>query len=140
MTRRDNQPEIIKMATQMGLDPANLTPAQYLRISLAIRSNAECLGDAARAGASRLTTSLIKVSLEQASSNEKKCRSNECGKFREMPTVVKVRTPSGLSAQMGPKIPACDACNCSGKNLISKWSDPLQGECPLGHWSNLDAS
>lgn len=121
MEGSDMQAKIIAAARARGLDPARLKPAQYRALAIAVRSVAETVRDAASAttAAARVAAGRT-VSLEQAERNAETCRANACGKYR--------RFPNGVEA--------CDACNCQGKLLKFKLLDE-EGECPLGHWTNL---
>lgn len=130
----DFQLAIIEAATAEGLDPGRLSRAQYTRLSIKVRSKVQLAKDVIKAGASLTTTTLgIKVSDEKAAKNKATCEKCPSGKFRILKAVV---TVDGKQIEQGPPIPACDACNCQGAGLESKWKDPIQGVCPLGHWSN----
>lgn len=108
-------------AVRRGLDPANLTEAQYAMCSVAIRSREELVEDGKRAVASIARTKVfgLKVLPEKREANKAQCEKNECQKFRSI---------NGK--------PACDWCNCQGVGLESKWEDPFEF-CPGGYWSNL---
>ena len=117
--------EIIKRATQEGLNPANLSPSQYRRLAIAVRTPEDLARDAAAAVTSRVLTSMgiRTVSLEQFNHVKSICESNPCQKFK--------RLSNGE--------PACLRCQCSGKFLNSKWRDK-KGKCPEGLWNNEDLS
>jgi hypothetical protein len=92
-------------------------------LSLQIRSASEIVRDGASLVSSVVRSSLgIKqVSLVVAQANEKKCRTNTCGAFREF--------------ENGD--PACDKCQCKARGLRAKWSDAL-AHCPVFEWDNRD--
>lgn len=129
----DHSLDLIQQAIKEGLDPSNLSRAQYTWLSIKIRSNKERIEDLRRATSSRVRTFFgDTVSVEKQKANEDVCRSNVCGKFRIIkPTII---TSEGKKIK-GSDAPACDACNCHGQNLISKWQDPREA-CPLRLWSN----
>lgn len=129
----DHGLEIIQEAMREGLDPGNLSEAQYVRLRSKIRSTRELVQDSGRAISSRVRTALgVRVPEEKARENEAVCRSNECKRFRLL--VIEMRKSDGSAERSGVN-PACDACNCVGRWLESKWSDPTES-CPLGFWTN----
>lgn len=133
MPTHDRQLEIIAAAIADGIDPARISPAQYTRLSLKVRSIPEAIGDAIKAGTSKTITSLgVRVTKEKRAANEATCRACPGKKFRQM---VQVTVNADGKESRGPMSPACDACNCSGKMLTSKWQNPFQ-ECPEGYWTN----
>lgn len=120
MTTSDHQLKILDAAKRLGWDAANLSPAQYRHLSISVRSADELIRNAATAGASRLRTAihLKVVSAEKSKDNAGICAGNRCGRYRL------------LKVLKGNPQPACDACNCAGKWLNSKWRDSTQ-HCPL---------
>lgn len=123
----DHQLAILKLAREQGIT-GNIPPATYRLLSLQVRGPVELAKDATRAVVSRTLTglSLRVVSDEKAAANEATCRKNDCKRFREL------RPKKG-----GSPMPACDACNCAGKWLNSKWKDASES-CPLGLWDNQE--
>ena len=95
-------------------------------LSVQVRSLGEAARDSVSMVVSRAATGLgLRVVEESvASENESICRKNTCGKFRTL-----------RKGKASILIPACDACNCSGKNLLSKWKDAAW-YCPLKLWDN----
>jgi len=112
----DFQTAILREAEKMGLNPANLSKAQFTMLGIRVRSTLEKIQAGAKAVISRTKTTLgIQVVLPQiATENEAICTKNTCGKFR----ILKSGDP------------ACDACTCSASMLRAKWRDAKQ-MCPL---------
>ena len=127
----DHQLAILKLAKEKGMNPTRLSPSQYTMLSVQLRGTKQLVSDVKTALLSRTLTTLglRVVSLEQAQKNEDICRSNECGRFREIIS----KKPGGA-----PRL-ACDACNCTGKWLKSKLRDAAEA-CPLGYWTNQGES
>lgn len=115
------QAQILKLATEKGFDPANLTPAQYSKLAIEVRSVPDLLKDGVTAIESRMATTLglRNVSEEKVADNKRICESNACGFFGLLGAVA-----------------VCKDCNCSGKFLEAKWIDKNQS-CPRGFWTNL---
>lgn len=133
MTRSDMQLRIIEEARRRGLDPANLSPAQYKAIQWSLLSHdpvAAVIG-AATAAASAVNTSLglSVVSEERATANRIVCENCPSGKYR----ALRVRRHGTYT---GETVPACDACSCHDRLLVSKWRDAVLGICPMSHWDN----
>jgi len=64
----------------------------------------------------RTTLGINVVSLTVVEENKSVCKSNLCGKYREL---------------KNKRVwPVCDSCNCGGKLLESKWKDGKE-HCPL---------
>lgn len=117
------QQKIVQLARQYGLNPGNLTTEQYTRFSLMARTTVrEKIEAATAAGASLARTRLLgmKVTPEVAASNKAVCE----------------KCPDKQYRMLADNSPACGACGCSGRFLISKWVDPMQA-CPKGHWTNV---
>lgn len=140
---KDNQLKIIEAAKARGWDPSNLSPAQYRALAIAVRLPHQVVSDGAKALVSRskAVLSINQVPIEKAAENKAVCAQNECGKFRTMVMV------SRLKGQPPMQIPrhACDACNCASKWLDAKWSDASES-CPITnpttgqpYWSNRGA-
>lgn len=116
------QQKIVELARRFGLNPGQLTSAQYTRFSLMARSSVREKLDAARSAMGSLArTKLlgIRVAPDVAASNKATC----------------LKCPDSLFQELKDGSPSCGGCGCSGRFLISKWTDP-RGKCPKGHWSN----
>ncbi len=125
MTSTDHQLAIIRAAKDKGLDPSRLSPSQYRALALEVRTASEKVADGTSAIISRGLTGLKLrvVPTIVAEQNASVCRENRCGKYRKF--------DDGSEA--------CDACNCQGKWLQSKWRDARE-HCPLPEplWDNRD--
>lgn len=126
MTKVDHQLAILELARKEGIDLNRASEATYRRLALKVRTLAEKGADIGRASTSMVATTirLRVVNNEIAKENEEICRKNECGKFRLLE-----------DKKHRQEVPACDACNCSGKWLRSKWKDAKE-KCPIGRWDN----
>lgn len=122
----DMQILILKRASQKGLNLSRLSPAEYRKLAMEVRSIREKARDGGKALKSLAKTKILRLTVvpEKAAENERICRENTCGKFRTL-------------IRGGSSEPACDFCNCSSKWLRSKWQDGEQS-CPLGLWTNRD--
>lgn len=124
----NHQVQIIQLAQKEGLDPSRLTAKQYNTLALRVRTFREKVRDGRKMAASvgLQSTGIRKsVPLPITESNLGKCRLNKCGSYK-------------VSSD-GEDI--CMQCDCTGRRLRFKASDPLQ-YCPdpLKLWDNRSLS
>lgn len=100
------QAEIIRVASERGLDPNRLSPSDYKAIQLVVTTAAEKAEGAGKALRAAVDVRVMGVSVsdETFTANKAVCDTNVCGYHRVF--------DDGSDA--------CDACTCNGSQLNDK--------------------
>lgn len=103
-------------ARKQGRDLATLTENEYFVLAMRVRTSRQKVVDTGKVVANKVRTSFLGwvVPAEVLEERKRICRTNECGSYGHLSADTEV----------------CHACNCSGKRLASKLSDPNES-CPL---------
>lgn len=116
------QRKIVELANKRGIDPSKLTDKEYRMLSLEAHNSISLKVEAARkAVTSRIKTDVLGVTVPLTVSEKNMNICKNC--------------PDNQFMYLSDGAPACKACGCSGKFLISKTKDPIQ-KCPKGYWDN----
>lgn len=122
----NRQLDVIRQLQKMGVDPSSeVSPQDYDKARLAIRTKSDIIRDGVRVGRARAEAKigLKQVTEERAVSNLDICRSNKCGSYGKLRGSVEV----------------CHRCNCMGKDLHTKARSSRE-KCPAGLWDNTNVS